>query len=549
MTVTTENGRNAWWLVAGVLVGAAVTTGMVMAAVSFARAQTPTAAGPPTLVEETSSSGVDHVYDGDYDFYVGGGVAVFDCDADLKPELYIAGGTQPAALYRNLSPVGGELIFSPEPSPVTALDRVTGAYPLDIDSDGHLDLAVLRHGGNVVLRGLGDCEFENATETWGVVPGEEWTTAFSATWGDDAEFPTLAFGNYREVIEGGHGDCEDNFLHEPVGTGYGGQRTALSPGWCTLSALFSDWSRQGRADLRFTNDRHYYVDGEEQLWDMSGDRPRLYGREDGWRHMQIWGMGIASQDLTGDALPEVYLTSQGDNKLQRLAGDAGQPDYEDIALEAGVTAHRPFTGDEAKPSTAWHAEFDDVNNDGFVDLFVTKGNVEAQVEFAAEDPNNLLLGQPDQTFIEGAADAGFLDVDRSRGGAVADLNLDGLLDIVVVERREPTRLWRNTGPADFQGHWVQVDLGQEGPNRDGVGAWIETRFGRTNLIKEVTVGGGHAGGQMGWTHFGLGESGSAEIRVTWPDGEVGEWIDVEADRFVTLHRDRQEPVVFDPMQD
>lgn len=116
MTVTTENGRNAWWLVAGVLVGAAVTTGMVMAAVSFARAQTPTAAGPPTLVEETSSSGVDHVYDGDYDFYVGGGVAVFDCDADLKPELYIAGGTQPAALYRNLSPVGGELIFSPEPS-------------------------------------------------------------------------------------------------------------------------------------------------------------------------------------------------------------------------------------------------------------------------------------------------------------------------------------------------------------------------------------------------------------------------------------------------
>jgi hypothetical protein len=54
---------------------------------------------------------------------------------------------------------------------------------------------------------------------------------------------------------------------------------------------------------------------------------------------------------------------------------------------------------------------------------------------------------------------------------------------------------------------------------------------------------------MGWTHFGLGESGSAEIRVTWPDGEVGEWIDVEADRFVTLHRYRQEPVVFDPMQD
>ena len=40
----------------------------------------------------------------------------------------------------------------------------------------------------------------------------------------------------------------------------------------------------------------------------------------------IWGMGIASYDVTGDGLPEVYLTSQGDNKLQTLADATGQPD-------------------------------------------------------------------------------------------------------------------------------------------------------------------------------------------------------------------------------
>ena len=50
--------------------------------------------------------------------------------------------------------------------------------------------------------------------------------------------------------------------------------------------------------------------------------------------MQIWGMGIASQDLTGDGLPEVYLTSQGDNKLQTLAVGPAQPAYRDIALRA-----------------------------------------------------------------------------------------------------------------------------------------------------------------------------------------------------------------------
>ena len=54
------------------------------------------------------------------------------------------------------------------------------------------------------------------------------------------------------------------------------------------------------------------------------------------------------------------------------------------------------------PSTAWHAEFQDVNNDTFIDLFVAKGNVEAMPEFASQDPSNLLLGDPDGTFTESA---------------------------------------------------------------------------------------------------------------------------------------------------
>ena len=68
-----------------------------------------------------------------------------------------------------------------------------------------------------------------------------------------------------------------------------------------------------------SNDRHYYTDGEEQLWRITpGEAPRLYTEADGWHPMQIWGMGIASQDVTGDGYPEVFLTSQADNKLQTL---------------------------------------------------------------------------------------------------------------------------------------------------------------------------------------------------------------------------------------
>ena len=53
-------------------------------------------------------------------------------------------------------------------------------------------------------------------------------------------------------------------------------------------------------------------------------------------------------------------------------------------MRKGVTAHRPFTGDDLKPSTAWHTDFEDVNNDGRVDLFIAKGNVDRHAGFRIE---------------------------------------------------------------------------------------------------------------------------------------------------------------------
>jgi len=539
------HGRAALWLTAGVATGALATAALALGARAIFATDLPASASPPPrFVEESAAAGVDHVYDGELNFFVGGGVAVFDCDADHRPDLYIAGGVNPAALYRNVSPTGGALEFTREPGVETDLTEVTGAYPLDVDSDGEIDLAVLRLGENVMLRGLGDCRFERANETWSIDGGNEWTAAFSATWEPGADMPTLAFGNYVQLDSDGAqtGACSDNYLFRPNGAGYGAP-VALSPGWCTLSVLFSDWDRSGRRDLRATNDRHYYRDGEEQLWRIEpGEPPRLYTHEEGWQSMQIWGMGIASHDLTGDGLPEVFLTSQSDNKLQTLARGASRPEYVDVAFDRGVTAHRPHAGDVVRPSTAWHPEFRDVNNDGLVDLYISKGNVEAQPEFAKEDPSNLLLGQPDGTFSEVAEDAGIVNFARARGAALVDLNLDGMLDLVEVNRRENVELWRNVGwvedpePAPM-GNWVALGLEQTAPNVDGVGSWVEVRMGNRVVHHEVTVGGGHAGGQLGWIHFGVGEADSAEVRVQWPDGEKGPWLNVESNRFVTIDRE------------
>jgi hypothetical protein len=501
------------------------------------------ALGAPRFVDETEQSGLQHMYTGRSQFFEGGGVAVFDCSDDGDAELFFAGGTSAAALYRNESEQGGALSFTKIGSPELELEAVTGAYPVDIDGDTTTDLVVLRVGENVVFRGLGGCRFERANEMWSIDGGSEWTVGFSATWEDAEEFPTLAFGNYLKLTDLTNETdlCSPNMLLRPRGRAYQSP-IALDPAWCTLSVLFSDWNRSGVADLRVTNDRQYNRDGEELLWKTSEDRPAAYTRDEGWKLVRIWGMGIASYDVTGDGLPEVFLTSQGDNKLQTLAEVSDRPTYEDLAIRRGATAHRPYIGDSTLPSTAWHAEFQDANNDGFIDLFIAKGNVDAMPNFTSKDPNNLLLGQADGTFVEGGADAGIVHAGRTRGAALVDLNHDGLLDLVEVNREEHARLWRNVGSGtprepSSMGGWIDVAIGQSGGyNSNAIGSVIEVRIGEYVMTREVTVGGGHASGQLGRHHFGLGPAERAQVRVIWPDGSVGEWMDMDTGQSETLVR-------------
>ena len=545
----------------GLLVGGAlvVVTGATLLLVN--RLSLPgTAMAAPRFVEESQEAGVNHVYAGDFTASVGGGVAVFDCNADGRQDMYAAGGANPAVLYRNESRVGGALRFMPVHDPVTDLERVNGAYPLDVDSDGVVDLAVLRLGESSLLRGLGECRFARANEAWQFDGGNAWATAFSATWEGTSAWPTLAIGNYLtiEAAPNGTRSCVDNALVRPLDGGLGyGAPIPLAPGFCSLSMLFSDWARSGKRDLRISNDRHYYdrAEGEEQLWRMlPGAPPVLYTDEDGWVRTQIEGMGIASHDVTNDGYPEVFLTSQADNRLQTLTGGPGRPTYGDIGLKHGVNATVPFTGGDPLPSTAWHPEFQDVNNDGYIDLFISKGNVNQQLDFASRDPSNLLIGNADGTFTEGAEEAGTVSFAKGRGAALVDFNLDGLLDLVEVNFGSPVLLWRNVGSGDVttpapMGHWLGLLPVQAGANRDAIGSWIEVKVGDRVLLRELVVGGGHAGGQLGWIHFGLGPATAADVRVQWPDGGWGPWMHVEGDQFAVIERGATEPRAWLPPTD
>ena len=79
-------------------------------------------------------------------------------------------------------------------------------------------------------------------------------------------------------------------------------------------------------------------------------------------------------------------------------------------------------------------------------------------------------------------------------------------------------------------------LRQAGGNRDAIGAWVEVDLGDRVVRQELTIGGGHASGQLGWMHFGLGAAQKAKVRVQWPHGSWGPWQEVAANNFYLVDR-------------
>jgi hypothetical protein len=522
---------------------------LLSASIAHAEDETPFPFDVPALHEEASAAGLKHQYSGPWEYFVGGGVASFDCNGDRMPDLFLAGGAEPASLYINRSATSGPLRFAPGKLDLAARDatKVIGAYPADIDNDGTMDLVLLRLGQNLILKGGPDCSFTKANRLFSLNGGRAWTTAFTARWEEGAQFPTLVFGNYVDRAAPGSpwGTCHANeFIRPQTDKPDYSNSFAMEPGYCALSALFTDWNRSGTPSLRISNDRQYYRGGQEQLWRVpKSGFPRQYTAAQGWKSLKIWGMGIAEADIDQDGLPEYLLTSMGDSMLQKLdvSIEDERPVYRDLAFEKHATAHRPYSGDDSKPSTGWHAQFADFNNDSRLDLFIAKGNVESMPEFADFDPDNLLLAGADGTFHEKGDAVGIALNRKGRGAVVEDFNADGMLDLLVVNRGSNVSLFRNLGERrDWgyrpMGNWLKVELQNGEVNRNAVGGKISVKTGNLSQNRTIQIGGGHASGQAGFIHFGLGAAERAVVRVQWPDGDWSHAYQVFANHHVVIEK-------------
>ena len=321
--------------------------------------------------------------------------------------------------------------------------------------------------------------------------------------------------------------------------------------------LFSDWGHSGRRDLRVSNDRHYYLDGEEQLWRIAAGRAAdaRTPRPTAGSRLQIWGMGIASQDLTGDGLPEVFLTSQADNKLQTLGrtGAARSDLPTDIALERGHGAAALRRRRRAARRRPGIPEFADVNNDGLADLLVTKGNVEAQLDQASRDPSNLFIGQPGRLVRRSGARQPGSSTTSGRAARRSSTSTSTACSTSSSSTGARTStLWRNVGRGDAERarrRWATGSTcGCSSRRRTSTPSARGSTCGPATArrTREVTVGGGHVSGELGWLHTGIGSADEAEVRVQWPDGTVGPWMTVPAGERVTIVRGETAPRPWTP---
>ena len=135
-------------------------------------------------------------------------------------------------------------------------------------------------------------------------------------------------------------------------------------------------------------------------------------------------------------------------------------------------------------------------------------------------PNLLFLHQGNGAFLpleKGTAGPGLEVVKSSRGAAAADFDLDGDLDLVILNSRDrPTVLRNELGKL---GHWMAVRLSGYSDNRFGVGARVRVTAGKLQQTQEVHSGRSYQSHYGLTLHFGLGDADRIDkIEVLWRKG-------------------------------
>lgn len=490
---------------------------------------------------------------------MGGGAALFDMDGDGDLDAYLVQSGSVAdpsskgdgnRLYRNRG--DGAFDDVTVGSGTQAAGYGMGVAAGDYDNDGDLDLYVTNLGPNVLLRNEGAGRFLDVTARAGVA-GDGWSASAAFVdydadgdldlfvvryidWSAGTEKQCFSLTGVPDYCSPRNYDAPTSsllFRNNGNGTFTNASASAGIQGAAGngLGVVAADFDEDGRVDLFVANDGT-----PNHLWTNLGsgrfaERALVSGvalDQDGRAKA---GMGVHAADVDGDGDQELLVVNL-DGESDSFYRNERQFFVDDTAAAGLRAISRPFT--------RFGMALLDFDNDGMLDLYEANGRVGMQSERFSEDPyaepNLLMRGMPNGTFEAVQPQGGTARplVATSRAAAFGDVDNDGGIDVLVVNRDAEAHLLRNV--VARRGHWITLRVVEE-HGRDAIGAELTIATGSRKIRVDVRAAYSYLASNDPRVHVGLGSATRVEeVAVRWPDGRQELFGPFPVDRAVTLRQ-------------
>ena len=498
-----------------------------------------------------------------------GGVALFDYNNDGKLDIFFTNGADLKTLHKNSPKYYNRLLENDGHGHFTDVTEKAGLAGTgfdigvaigDYDNDGYEDIFVAGVYRNTLYHNNGDGTFTDVTAKAGLKKpdaeyGPLWSVA--AAWVDvnnDGLLDLVVINylkwdfNHEPPCESyGHREYCHPKMYKPtpnqlfINNGDGTFRDAsVEAGFRShpgkgMGVAAADSTLSGRMDLMVPNDKmmnSFFRNKGGGAFEEEAFDANVALREDG---TFISGMGVDFRDLDNDGYPDLALVAL-DGETFPIYRNKGDGSFAEVTRESGMTKL-------SLPMAGYSPIIADFDNDGWKDIFVTRGHVQsllAAPNLAVEQPNTVFRNLGGMKFSALTAEAGLTAQPpaRHRGSAVGDLNGDGRLDVVVTAISAPAEIWINHSPGD--NHWLEFKLQGTKSNRDGIGARIKVVTKSGTQYNHMTTSAGYASSSAGPVHFGIGANRSADlVEIRWPSGIVQPLHDVTCDRVITVKEPSQ----------
>lgn len=535
----------------------------------------------------------------------GGAVAVADVDGDGKPDVFFTTQLGTCELWKNVG--GGKFVNITAESKIDLKNAiVVGASFADIDNDGLPDLFVTTvRKGNRLFKNIGNGEFRDITAEAGVgyrghssgavffdYDKDGLLDLFVANVGIYTSDTLAADGHYEGLTDAFHGHthperAEASILYHNLGGGKFedvSQKTHLVDFSWSGDAVVLDANNDGWPDLYVLS-----MQGDNHLWLNEGGKS-FRDATSSYFAKTPWGaMGAKVFDFNGDGVLDLYLTDMHSDMFDNLPAGAWDAEskksdpskmpadvfpngtknsilgnalftrngnsgaYADVSDSLGVETYWP-----------WGPSVDDINADGWDDVFVTNS---MNFPFRYE-PNSMLLNEGGKHFLSAeftlgieprasgwspwfqvdcngaeknnracgvcngpnAAELGcrklgdnkfqVMGARGTRSAALVDVDGDGDLDIIAGEFNTKPMILISDLSSKKKINYLKISLHGTKSNREGLGARVTIVLPDGRRILKVMDGkSGYLAQSDLPLYFGMGDATSASsIEVAWPSG-------------------------------